>query len=121
MYYADEVKNIREVELPPAKIKEGELKLAQQLIDGLSNDTWQPDKYQDTYRERVLELIKKKEKGYEFKAPAPLAEGQAQVIDLMDALKKSLRRTGHGKEKQRAARAVKKPAPAGKVKRAASS
>jgi DNA end-binding protein Ku len=121
MYYADEVKNVREIELPPAKIKEGELKLAQQLIDGLSNDKWQPEKYQDTYRERVLELIKKKEKGYEFKAPAPSAEGQAQVIDLMDALKKSLRRPGHGKEKQGAAKAAGKEAPWRKVKRAASS
>jgi len=121
MYYADEVKNIREIELPPAKIKEGELKLAQQLIDGLSNDKWQPEKYQDTYRERVLELIKKKEKGYEFKAPAPSAEGQAQVIDLMDALKRSLRRPGHGKEKQGGAKAARKEAPSRKVKRAASS
>ena len=121
MYYADEVKNIREIELPQAKIKEGELKLAQQLIDGLSNNKWQPEKYHDTYRERVLELIKKKEKGYEFKAPAPSTEGQAQVIDLMDALKKSLRRPGHGKGKQAGTKAARTQLYARKVRRAASS
>ena len=121
MYYADEVKNVREIEVPPAKIKEGELKLAQQLIDGLSNDKWQPEKYHDTYRERVLELIKKKEKGYEFRAPDPSTEGQAQVIDLMDALKKSLRRPGHGKEKQGGAKAARKQVYPRRVKRAASS
>jgi len=121
MYYADEVKNVREIEVPPAKIKEGEMKLAQQLIDGLSNDKWQPEKYHDTYRERVLELIKKKEKGYEFRAPAPSTEGQAQVIDLMDALKKSLRRPGRGKEKQGGATAARKQLYSRKVKRAASS
>ena len=99
MYYADEVRNIQELEVPQAKIKEGELKLAQALVDGLSSDKWQPEKYRDTYRDRVLELVKKKEKGEEVVAPPSVGKGQAQVIDLMDALKKSLERRAHSKGK----------------------
>ena len=121
MYYADEVKNIREIDVPQAKIKDAELKLAQNLIDSLSNDKWQPEKYRDTYRDRVLDLVKKKEKGQEVVAPPPVAEGQAQVIDLMDALKKSLERRAPGKEKPGAARAKRKEAQSRKVKRAAGS
>jgi len=121
MYYADEVKNIREIDVPNAKIKDAELKLAQNLIDSLSNDKWQPEKYRDTYRDRLLDLVKKKEKGQEVVAPPPVPEGQAQVIDLMDALKKSLERRAHGKEKPGAARAKRKEAQSGKVKRAAGS
>ena len=120
MYYADEVKNIREIDVPQAKIKDVELKLAQNLIDSLSNDKWQPDKYRDTYRDRVLDLVKKKEKGQEVVVPPPVAEGQAQVIDLMDALKKSLERRVPGKEKPGAARAKRKEAQS-KVKHAAGS
>ena len=120
MYYADEVKNIREIDVPQAKIKDAELKLAQNLIDSLSNDKWQPDKYRDAYRDRVLDLVKKKEKGQEVVAPPPVAEGQAQVIDLMDALKKSLERRVPGKEKPGAARAKRKEAQS-KVKHAAGS
>jgi len=121
MYYADEVKNIQEIDVPKAKIKDAELKLAQALIDGLSNDKWQPEKYRDTYRDRVLDLVKKKEKGQGVAAPPPVAEGQGQVIDLMDALKKSLERRAHGKEKPWAARAKRKEAHPRKVKRAAGS
>jgi DNA end-binding protein Ku len=121
MYYADEVKNIREIDVPLAKIKDAELKLAQNLIDSLSNDKWQPDKYRDTYRDRVLDLVKKKDKGQEVVAPPPVGEGQAQVIDLMDALKKSLARRPHGKEKPGTARAKRKETPLRKVKRAAGS
>jgi DNA end-binding protein Ku len=116
MYYADEVRNIQEIEVPQAKIKDAELKLAQALIDGLSNDKWQPERYRDTYRDRVLDLIKKKRKGEEVVAPPPVGEGQAQVIDLMDALKKSLERRAHSKGKGAAA-AKRKEAHPRKVKR----
>src|SRR3989442_11143218 len=57
MYFADEVRSFGEIEKgESAKIKEGELQLALQLIDGLSSDTFSPEKYRDEYRERVLQL-----------------------------------------------------------------
>jgi len=88
MYYADEVRDIREVEIPEVKIREGELKLALQLIDNLSTKKWDPDKYRDTYRERVMNVIKKKQKGEEIAVPKE--RETAQVVDLMEALKRSL-------------------------------
>jgi DNA end-binding protein Ku len=103
LYYADEVREVTELNVRQAKLKEGELKLAEQLIDGLSHDTWRPEKYHDRYRERVLALIKKKGKGLDVAVQRPVG-GQAEVIDLMEALKKSLAGGMRSKEKRSAAR-----------------
>ena len=90
MYFADEVRSFGEIDKgQSAKFKGGELELAQQLIDGLSNDEFKPEEYQDEYRARVLELINRKIEGKEVTAAAPAAP-RAQVIDLMEALKESL-------------------------------
>jgi DNA end-binding protein Ku len=72
-----------DVELP-----ERELAMAKALIDSLSTD-FDPEKYHDEYRERVLALIERKAEGQELVAPAPAAE-PAKVIDLMAALEASL-------------------------------
>jgi DNA end-binding protein Ku len=65
-----------------------EVDMARQLIDSLSSE-WQPDKYHDTYRERVLELIEQKAQGKEI-AVQPVEEPQ-QVPDLMAALEASVK------------------------------
>ena len=65
-----------------------ELDMAQQLIDSLTAD-FDPSKYHDTYRERVLELIERKAAGEEI-AVAPEAAEPAAVPDLMAALEASL-------------------------------
>jgi DNA end-binding protein Ku len=65
-----------------------ELDMAQQLIDSLTAD-FDPSKYHDTYRERVLELIERKAAGEEI-AVAPEAPEPAAVPDLMAALEASL-------------------------------
>ncbi len=88
MYYADEVRDIKEVEVPSVKIRENELRLATQLIENLRAKKWEPEKYRDTYRQRVLDVIKKKQKGEEIAAPKK--REPAQVVDLMEALKRSL-------------------------------
>jgi DNA end-binding protein Ku len=112
MYFADEVRNFDEVDKgESAKIKEGELELALQLINGLASETFSPDRYTDEYRHRVLEMINKKVEGQEItvsEAPAP----RAQVIDLMEALKESLAKRGMPAE---AATAKKPPTKAGAV------
>src|SRR5262245_15259456 len=90
MYFADEVRDFGEIDKgQSAKIKEGELELAQRLIDELSHDEFTPDRYQDEYRLRVLELVNAKVEGKEVTAVGPEVQ-RAQVIDLMDALKQSL-------------------------------
>jgi DNA end-binding protein Ku len=62
--------------------------MAQQLIDSLSSD-FDPSKFKDEYRERVLELIERKANGEEI-AVQPQAEEEAPAPDLMAALEASL-------------------------------
>jgi DNA end-binding protein Ku len=71
-----------------AEASDRELKMAQQLIDSLSSE-FDPGKYRDEYRERVLELIEKKAAGEEI-AVQPEAEEPAAAPDLMAALEASL-------------------------------
>ena len=94
MYFADEVRNFDEVDKgQSAKIKDGELDLALQLINGLATETFSPDRYADEYRQRVLGMINQKVEGQEVTVSEPAAP-RAQVIDLMDALKESLAKRG---------------------------
>jgi DNA end-binding protein Ku len=70
------------------KTSKRELDMAQQLIDSLSGD-FEPGKYQDEYRERVLDLIERKAQGEEIVLEAPQEEPK-QVPDLMAALEASI-------------------------------
>jgi len=79
----DELEAVEEVEAG-----ERELAMAQQLIESLSAD-FEPDKYHDTYRERVLELIERKAAGEDV-AVQPEAEEPGPVPDLMAALEASI-------------------------------
>ena len=90
MYYADEVRDFGESDKgADAKIKTGELELAQRLIEELSSKEFKPDQYHDEYRDRLLEVVESKVEGKEITSIGP-QEQRAQVIDLMDALKQSL-------------------------------
>jgi DNA end-binding protein Ku len=91
MLYADEVNPLEELEELPgeeSKPKERELEMAQQLVESLSS-RFQPEKYKDEYREQVLALIEKKAAGEEIVTPQE-PEEPAKVVNLMDALQKSL-------------------------------
>jgi DNA end-binding protein Ku len=88
LYYADEVRQIAEYgQTDKVELKETEKKLALQLIESLEAP-FQPEKYKDEYRESLRAMIEAKRQGHE------VAEAQhpklAPVIDLMEALKKSL-------------------------------
>ncbi len=90
MYFADEVRDFGEIEKGAgAKVKEGELELAVKLLGDLASDAFEPTKYADEYRQRVLDLVQGKVEGKEVVAAAPQQE-RAHVIDLMEALKTSL-------------------------------
>ena len=99
MLFADEV-------IPPDKLDSGageskkktskrELDMATQLIESLSSD-FDPDKYRDEYRDRVLEMIERKAQGEDISVQ-PDAEEPAEVPDLMAALEASLAAAGGGK------------------------
>ena len=92
MLFADEVVDpTRLDDIPDAddvKTNDRELAIAKQLVESLAGE-FEPDKYHDTYREAVLEMIERKAAGEEI-AIQPEAEEAAPVPDLMSALKASL-------------------------------
>jgi DNA end-binding protein Ku len=92
MIFADEVVPHEDIDdLPDAKdlkVTDREIKMAQQLIDSLSSD-FEPEKYRDEYRDKVLDLIERKAQGEEITV-APEAPAPAKVPDLMAALEASL-------------------------------
>jgi len=88
LYYADEVRAFEGV--PSGKAAStAELNLAVQLIQQLASKTWDSAKYHDTYRERVLAFIKRKQAGETMAPPKP-ARAPGKVLDLMGTLKQSL-------------------------------
>jgi DNA end-binding protein Ku len=90
MYFADEVRSFDEIAKgESAKISEAESQLAVRLIEELSTDAFEPDKYEDEYSQRVLDLVDKKAEGQKITLAKPQAR-RGQVIDLMAALKESL-------------------------------
>jgi DNA end-binding protein Ku len=90
MYYADEVRLPDDLgDLPKPRLRDAEVQMATTLVENLS-DKFEPKKYDDTYRKELLELIKAKAKGKELPEPE---EHEAEVIDLMEALRESVERT----------------------------
>jgi DNA end-binding protein Ku len=92
MLFHDEVVPSDDLDdLPSAKelkASDRELKMAQQLIDSLSSE-FDPSRYRDEYRDKVLDLIERKASGEEI-AVQPEAPQPARVPDLMAALEASL-------------------------------
>jgi DNA end-binding protein Ku len=104
MLFSDEVippESLEELAAADGDVKtsDRELTMAEQLIESLSGD-FEPEKYRDEYRERVLDLIERKAQGETIVIEEPEAEPQ-QVPDLMAALEASIAN-------------AKKPAPAKK-------
>jgi DNA end-binding protein Ku len=95
LYYADEIRPFSEVPLGEAELKPEELKLAVQFIRQASAEAFDPAKYEDDVRKRILAQIEQKIAGKEITA-APEEEPQAQIIDLMEALKRSLAQADAG-------------------------
>lgn len=91
LHYSDEIRPTTEVTIPPGEVKEAELKLAKQLIDQASSESFEPIKYKDTVRERVLETIQRKIDGQDITADATPGT-DTRMLDLMEALKASLAR-----------------------------
>jgi DNA end-binding protein Ku len=89
LHYADEVRDIREVPVGDAEVREQELKLAKQLVEQIARETFNPDAYEDEVKKRIEEQIQRKVEGKEI-AMSPVEAKPAQIIDLMEALKASL-------------------------------
>jgi DNA end-binding protein Ku len=95
LHYAAELRSAGDVPVPDVTVKDAELALARQLIEQTATDEFHPEKYHDTVRDRVLEAIQQKVEGQEITAEAP-EQPETKIIDLMDALKASLKKRGGG-------------------------
>jgi len=94
MYFHDEIRNFGEIDREESvKTKDSEVQLALRLIAELASKEFDPEKYDDEYRQRVLALVKEKTQGKKVTV-APSRAPRGKVIDLMDALKKSLEKRG---------------------------
>ncbi|MGH8679643.1 MAG: Ku protein [Burkholderiales bacterium] len=94
MYYADEVVLVKEIERgAESPVTAQELSMAKRLISDLTHDKFEPEKYKDGYRERVLAAAQQKVEGRQTISQAPETH-KAKVIDLYGALKASLERRG---------------------------
>jgi DNA end-binding protein Ku len=104
MYYADEIRQPEKVD-GAGNLRKAEVEMAKSLVENLS-EPFKAEKYDDTYRKELLELIRAKAKGK--KLPEPQTEDEGEVIDLMAALRESVEKT----KKQRTSRkrTAKKPA-----------
>jgi DNA end-binding protein Ku len=104
MLFHDEVVSVSDIEELPVRKKASarEVKMAGQIIESLTTE-WDPKRYQDTYRERVLEYIEKKAAGEEVVVEEAEPE-EPKVVDLMAALEASLAEAKKGSGKRRPAR-----------------
>lgn len=103
--YAHELRQASGAVDGEAKATAAELKLAEQLVEGMSGK-WEPERFKDPTRTRILELVaEKQETGFvKTRARKPQPEG-AKIIDLMDLLKASIGETRSAKGPKAAARA----------------
>jgi DNA end-binding protein Ku len=89
VYYADEVRSFEDVDRPGTlEFKPLEEDLADKLIEQLSVEAFRPEQFHDEYRDRVMAAVDQKAAGEAIQA-AP-EQPQAQIIDLFEALKRSL-------------------------------
>ena len=89
LYYPNEIRSIDEIELGDGDVKDNELRMAIQLAEMNASDEFHPEQYRDEVRDRIRALIQKKIEGEEITSSAE-EEPRAQVIDLMEALRRSL-------------------------------
>jgi DNA end-binding protein Ku len=89
LFYPNEIRSMDELDLGDAIVKDNELKMAVQLAQMGAADEFHPENYRDEVAERTRALIQRKIEGEEITSNL-VEEPKAQVIDLMEALKRSL-------------------------------
>lgn len=113
MYYADEVRDFGAIDVEEgSQPRDKEIALAEMLINELSEESFDPLAYKDEYRERLMERIQAKAEGETIVSESREEAGPSEVIDIMEALRRSL--DGNVKAPKRpkraAAKAPRKPA-----------
>jgi len=94
MRFADELVDAKQFDFPEAEgVRKGELDMAKALVNSLAAD-WDPSKYTDQYRENLLRVIQGKLKGKDVELEPAGEPRQAEVVDLMERLRRSLEQAG---------------------------
>ena len=124
--WSDEIRPVEELNIPAkASLKESELKMAGELIEGMT-EKWRPEHYADRFTDAIEELLARKVKAGKTEKVEPLEEAPeglegTNVIDLAELLKKSLGKRGAATGKRAGeaneAKAAPRRAPAGKAAR----
>ncbi len=108
MFFHDELRPLEGIAPKGVRIAKGELELATALIEQYSG-AFEPERYEDTYREALCSVIKAKRKGETISSPEP--EADEEPADLLAALKASVEAAKRTKGSTRAKRpAARKPA-----------
>jgi DNA end-binding protein Ku len=110
LFLAEDVRSQAEIDeaVGETDVNDPELQLARQLIDGLVGE-FEPEALHSEYRQNLRELLEAKLKGEEIAKPEPVEE--APVVDLMEALKKSVAATKSRSAAGDGAKPAKKAAP----------
>lgn len=94
MRFADELVDTAQFEFPTDHgVRKQELDMAKALVNSLAA-SWDPSKYTDEYRENLLRIIHGKVKGKEVELEPSAEPKQAEVVDLMERLRRSLEQSG---------------------------
>ena len=96
MFYANEIRDFNEIAKGEGvRLSAAEFDLANNLMEKLSSEDFEPESYEDEYQKRVLAIIDSKVKAREITIP-PAAPARGRVIDLMTALKESMKTVQRG-------------------------
>ena len=113
MRFADELVDAKTFDFPTIEgVRKPDLDMAKALVNSLAAE-WDPSKYTDEYRENLMRVIKAKMKGKRIEVEPAAEPRQAEVVDLMERLRRSLEQSGSKSRGAKPARAGKK-APAKK-------
>jgi DNA end-binding protein Ku len=90
MRFRDELARLEEFDFPAdAQVSQRELRMAQQLIDAFAAD-WDPERYTDDYRHNIMKVVEAKQARAKPELTEEADPQSAQVVDLMERLRKSL-------------------------------
>lgn len=122
--FPTELRGMDELDLPAEGLRDAgvtkkEIDMAEKLVEGMAEE-WDPSRFKDEYREDILSRIEEKIEAGETKViPEPEEEAAekregAEVIDIMELLKRSLENTGvapsdHGRGSRQAANGARRP------------
>ncbi|WP_207004651.1 non-homologous end joining protein Ku [Trinickia mobilis] len=102
LLFADEVRSLKDLSVEHVQVTDAELKLALQIIEQGAEDSYDPSAYEDEEKKRILAAIDRKIEGKEVvSAESEEVASSGEVIDLMEALRASLK--GGAKAKATAA------------------